>query len=223
MILAAGRGVRMGALTDQRPKPLLKVAGTTLLDRQLDLLSAAGCDTVVVNVSYRAEMIKDALRARRPSAPTVLLSEEAVALETAGGIVQALPLLGTEPFLLLNADVVADFDPAALALTATQLGCLMLVPNPDHNPGGDFGIDDQGRASLDAPLYTYSGLALLHPDLFAGLAPGSRPLRPVLEVALGAGRLAAQLHRGHWLDVGTPERLALAESVLSPGAGDGDA
>jgi MurNAc alpha-1-phosphate uridylyltransferase len=215
MILAAGRGERMGALTATRPKPLLELNGESLLDRLLGRLSAAGIRELVINLSYRGEQIRAAAGDGSRFGLRIAYSQEPeVPLETAGGIVQALPLLGSEAFLLVNADVVCDFDFARLQLGKEQ-GRLVFVPNPAHHPAGDYGIDGDGRVTLDAPRRTYSGIALLSPALFAGLAPGRRPLSEVFEAAIARQELTGTLHRGLWFDVGTPERLSAAAAALA--------
>jgi N-acetyl-alpha-D-muramate 1-phosphate uridylyltransferase len=218
MILAAGRGERMGALTATLPKPLLPIDGDSLIVRQLRRLAAAGVDEVVVNVSYRGEQIRAALGDGAAYGLLIHYSQEPTEpLETAGGIVAALPLLGDAPFLLTNADVVSDFDFARLTLGDAD-GVLALAPNPDHHASGDYGLGADGRLTARAPKFTYTGIALLSPALFAGLAPGRRPLAPLFDRAIAAGRLAGVLHEGLWIDVGTPERLAAARVRLrAPG------
>jgi N-acetyl-alpha-D-muramate 1-phosphate uridylyltransferase len=214
MILAAGRGVRMGDLTAVRPKPLLELAGESLLDRQLRYVAAAGVREVVINVSYRGDQIRAATGDGSRHGISIAYSQEPEPpLETAGGIVQALPLLGPEPFLLVNADVVCDFDLGGLA-PIEGLGRLVLVPNPAHHRRGDYGIDADGRLTDAGPRLTYSGIALLDPALFAGLAPGRRPLGGVFLQAIGERRLMGVRHDGLWFDVGTPERLEAARSAL---------
>lgn len=215
MILAAGRGERMGALTAMTPKPLLELGGESLLARQMRRLAVAGIREVVVNLSYRGDQIRDALGDGSRFGLRVRYSQEPeVPLETAGGIVRALPLLGDRPFLLVNADVVSDVAYEELAL-GDALGMLVLVPNPGHHPGGDYGIDADARLTRDAPRYTYSGISVLSPALFAGLRPGRRPLSEVFEAALARRELTGMLHEGLWFDVGTPERLARAASALA--------
>lgn len=215
MILAAGRGERMGALTAARPKPLLSVGDESLIERQLRLLRAAGVTRAVINLSYRGEQIRAALGdGDRYGVALDYSLEPEPPLETAGGIVAALPLLGAAPFMLVNADVVADFDPARLVLDGA-LGCLVLVPNPDHNAAGDYGLAADGRLVAAAPRFTYAGISLLAPELFAGLAPGRRPLSAVFDAAIARGELRGVVHEGLWLDVGTPERLAAATAVLA--------
>ena len=135
-------------------------------------------------------------------------------LETAGGIVQALPLLGTEPFVVVNSDVFTGFDYATLVGGGRE-PTLVLVPNPDHNPRGDFGIDAAGRVSAEGPLRTYAGIAVFTPRLFAGLAPGRRPLKPLLDAAIARREFRAIPFSGLWLDVGTPERLETARTLAA--------
>jgi len=214
MILAAGRGERMGPLTAALPKPLLELGGEPLIVRQLRRLVAAGVTEVVINLSYRGDQIRALLGDGREAGLTVHYSQEPeIPLETAGGIVQALPLLGAAPFLLINADVVCDVDLGRLDCAAGE-GTLVLVPNPPHHPAGDYGLGGDARLCPGEPRYTYSGIALLSPELFAGLAPGRRPLSQVFDAAIEAGRLNGVVHRGLWIDVGTPERLAEAETRL---------
>lgn len=213
MLLAAGRGERMGALTADCPKPLLEVAGDTLLAQQIKRLVAAQVDEIIINVAYRGAMIRDAVAALAPPVPIRFSEEYPAALETAGGIIQALPWLGRDPFWLVSSDVVTDFDITRLVVPADKLGCLLLVPNPAHHPAGDFGVDDQGDINMAAKARTFGGMACLRPELFANLEVGFRPLRPVLEAAIAAGKLVAEYYAGPWLDVGTPERLAQARSL----------
>jgi MurNAc alpha-1-phosphate uridylyltransferase len=219
MILAAGRGERMGVLTASTPKPLLRLQGETLLGRQLRRVAAAGVRAAIVNLSYRGDQIRAAIGDGSAYGITVSYSQEPEPpLETAGGIIEALPWLGPDPFLVINADVVSDFDLSRLAPGAAD-GTLVLVPNPPHHPGGDYGIDAEGRLTRGGPHYTFSGISLLEPALFAGLDPGRRALSDVFESAIARGRLNGIVHRGLWFDVGTPERLTLAATALAA-AGD---
>jgi MurNAc alpha-1-phosphate uridylyltransferase len=214
MILAAGRGERMGALTASTPKPLLRLHGETLIGRQLRRLAGAGVRSAIGNLSYRGEQIRAAIGDGTAYGVAVSYSQEPdPPLETAGGIIEELTRLDTDPFLVVNADVVSDFDLSRLAPGATD-GTLVLVPNPPHHPGGDYGIDEQDRLTLSGPHYTFSGISLLRPALFAGLGPGRRALSDVLETAIARGRLSGIVHRGVWFDVGTPERLTLAATAL---------
>jgi MurNAc alpha-1-phosphate uridylyltransferase len=219
MLLAAGRGERMRPLTDACPKPLLPVAGKPLIAWQLERLAAAGFTEVVINLSWLGEQIASALGDGAQHGVQIQYSREPwPALETGGGIFNALPLLGKEPFLLVNGDVYTDVDFAQLRLTPGDLAQLVLVTNPEHHPRGDFWLDDAGRIVADGSevtrRLTYSGVAVVHPELLAG-APGGRfALLPWLEKARQARRLGAEHHKGRWLDVGTPERLALLDAEL---------
>lgn len=205
----------MGALTVTRPKPLLALNGESLLGRQLHRLAAAGIRDVVINLSWHGEQIRAAIGDGAGFGLRVVYSQEPDSpLETAGGIIQALPLLGSEPFLLVNGDVVSDFDFASLASGRGE-GTLVLVPNPSHHPAGDYGLDADSVLSLAPPRHTYSGIARLDPVLFAGLAPGRRPLAEVFATAIARRALAGVVHRGLWFDVGTPERLEAAAAALA--------
>ena len=220
MLLAAGRGERMGVLTERCPKPLLEVGGMTLLERQIRKLAAAGADELVINVAYRAEMIKAFVAAMQAPVRIRFSEESPAALETAGGIVQALPWLGEHPFWLVSSDVITDFDITRLEVPTGKLGCLLLVPNPPHHPGGDFGVDAHSVIDGYALPRTFGGMACFRPELFAGLEAGFRPLRPVLDAAIRTGELVGECYDGPWLDVGTPERLQLARASCAGGTGE---
>ncbi len=221
MILAAGRGERMRPLTDTCPKPLLAAGGAPLIVHHLRRLAAAGIDEVVINHAHLGQMIEAALGDGSTFGLRIRYSPEATALETAGGIRQALPLLGEAPFLVVNGDVFCDIDFTALAKRAATLATdrahLVLVPNPAHHPAGDFHLHG-GRASLsDGERLTFSGIGLYHPDMFASLPPGlAAPLGPLLRQAIGAGQVGAERFDGLWMDIGTPERLAELDARLRP-------
>jgi N-acetyl-alpha-D-muramate 1-phosphate uridylyltransferase len=216
MLLAAGRGERMRPLTDECPKPLLTVAGKPLIGWHLQRLALAGVRDVVINLSWLGEMIAAALGDGSRYGLRIQYSREPwPALETGGGLVQALPLLGDGPFLLVNGDVFTDIDFAALQIASGDLAQLVLVPNPEHNLKGDFWLDGQGRIQQQGgERLTYSGVALLRPELFSGAEPGRFPLLPWLVQARDAGRLGGQRHAGEWLDIGTPQRLAQLDARL---------
>lgn len=215
MILAAGLGTRMRPLTDHCPKPLLPVAGKPLIVHHLERLREAGISEVVINVSYRAEQIVAALGDGRDFGVSIAWSREDTPLETGGGIHQALPLLGSAPFLLVNGDVWCDLDPAGLPALGDDLARLVLVDNPDHHPNGDFHLDAAGRVHAEGePRLTFAGLSLLDPALVADQAPGAFALAPLLRRAMDAGRVGGHHHRGAWVDVGTPERLAELDRQL---------
>jgi MurNAc alpha-1-phosphate uridylyltransferase len=208
MILAAGRGERMRPLTDKTPKALLRVGGRTLIDIHIDALSAAGIREFVVNLSWLGGQIRDHLGNGARRGVTIAYSDEGdPPLETGGGIFRALGLLGREPFWLVNGDVYCDYAFNRAHLDASMLAHLVLVPNPAHNPAGDFSLQDGLLGDGAGARLTYSGLAILHPKLLERCSPGRFPLAPLLRVAAAAGRVSAERHDGVWSDVGTPERL----------------
>ena len=217
MILAAGEGQRMRPLTDVTPKPLLKVAGKPLIEHHITRLSAAGVREVVVNVSHLGQQLVDFLGDGSQWRIAISISAEQTPLETAGGIIQALPHLGDAPFLLVNGDVFSDYPFAQLRETApAERGAhIVLVPNPEHHPLGDFALRDGcvGHRSSsqavtgDLMVATYSGIGVYDPALFAECAPGRSPLKPLLDEAIARASLSGELYQGVWEDVGTPERL----------------
>lgn len=214
MILAAGLGKRMRPLTDHCPKPLLPVAGKPLIVHHLERLSEAGIHEVVINVSYRAEQIVEALGNGDDYGLRIHWSRETEPLETGGGIQQALPSLGEAPFLLINGDVWCDALPDQNALQGKDLAHLMLVANPPHHPRGDFGLTDGRVNQTDTQRFTYAGIGIIHPALLAGQPQGAFALAPLLRAAMENQRVSGEYYRGHWVDVGTPERLAELESQL---------
>lgn len=217
-VLAAGLGTRMRHLTETTPKPLLDVGGETLIGRQLARLAGAGVTFAVVNVSRHAETIRAALGDGRRWGLTLAYSEEGYEpLETGGGILRALPQLGSEPFIVANADVLTDFDFASFARADAlggALGKIVLVPNPPHHPHGDFALDERGFVRTEGRMLTYGGCALLDPALFEGFTPGRQPLKPMLDAAIRRRALRGVRHDGLWIDVGTPERLEEARAAV---------
>ncbi len=217
MILAAGRGERMRPLTDHTPKPLLPVAGKPLLTYHLERLARAGVREVVINHAWLGAQIPAALGDGARWDLAIRYSDEGeAALETGGGIHKALPLLGDAPFLLMNGDIYCDLEWSALPrLAEGDLAHLYLVPNPDHNPTGDFALAS-GRVQSDGDnKLTYGGVALFHPALFRDCRPGHFSLVPLLKQAMQAGRVSGERFDGLWCDVGTPARLAALEARLS--------
>lgn len=209
MLLAAGRGERMRPLTDRCPKPLLDVGGKPLIVWHLEALASAGIRDVVINLSWLGSLIRDALGDGARFGVRIAYSDEGEPpLETGGGIRRALPLLGEEPFLLVNGDVFTDIDFSVLRLPEGSLAHLVLVSNPEHHPRGDFHLRDGRITAAEGERLTYSGVGVLHPALLQDAEPGRFPLLPWLLRAREAGRLTGQRHDGFWLDVGTPERLA---------------
>ncbi len=201
----------MRPLTDRMPKPLIEVGGKPLIVHHIEKLAAVGCARVVINHAHLGEMIEAALGDGARYGVAIDYSRESCALETAGGIANALPLLGDGPFIAVNADVYSEYDYAGLTAAAAALGDasahLVLVDNPDHHPGGDFGLRD-GRVVADGALLTFSGLAVYRAALFDTVARGTRaPLAPLLRSAIAAARVAGEHYAGRWCDVGTPGRL----------------
>lgn len=219
MLLAAGKGTRMLPLTAATPKPLLKAGGVTLIEQQIRKLAAQGFTEFVINHAWLGAQIEQALGDGSALGVSIQWSREGEPLETAGGIVRALPLLGPQPFVVVNADIWTDFPFATLgsALHTNDLVHLVLVPNPEQHPAGDFGLA-AGRLVLKEAVttssYTYSGMAVFDPCLFAGMADGKAPLLPLLKKAIAENRASGTLFGGQWLDVGTPERLAALDAQL---------
>jgi MurNAc alpha-1-phosphate uridylyltransferase len=209
MILAAGRGERMRPLTDHTPKPLLLVAGKPIIVHTINQLVTAGFTDIVINHAHLGEQIETALGNGHTLGASIRYSPEGEhGLETAGGIINALPLLGDEAFLVVNGDIATDFDFASLKNVRVDLAHLVLVNNPDHHPQGDFGIDDTGRVNEQASeQLTFSGIGLYSPKLFHNLPAGSRKLGPLLRLAMAKQRVSGQKFSGFWIDIGTPERL----------------
>jgi MurNAc alpha-1-phosphate uridylyltransferase len=209
MILAAGRGERARPLTDHTPKPLLIVRGKPLIAWHLEALARAEVSEVVVNLSWLGEQIRAALGTGAAWGVHITYSDEGPqALETGGGIFQALPLLGAEPFLVVSSDIFLELDFRRLALEPKALAHLVLVPNPEHHPHGDFTLDGGEVREAGQPRYTYAGIGVYHPGLFAGCGAGKFPLLPLLRRAIAARALRGELFTGRWTDAGTATRLA---------------
>lgn len=215
MILAAGRGERMRPLTDVTPKPLLQVGGKPLIEFSLENLANAGFQDVVINVAYLGRQIVDFCGNGSRWGLSIQFSDEGeTALETAGGIAKALPLLGDQPFLVINADVICDYPLARLRDIQFDLAHLVMIPNPPHHPKGDFSINPQGLLSEGGEkALTFSGIGLYHPRLFDGIAAQPLKLRPVLNRAMQEKRVSGERYDGIWLDIGTPERLQAVDAM----------
>ncbi len=207
MLLAAGRGERLRPITDTLPKPLVGIAGRSLIERHLDRLHRAGIDTVVINLGWLGWQIAERIGSGRAYGMNVVYSPEGEhILETGGGIFRALPMLGSDPFLAVNADIFTDM-PLPSALGDAFDAHLVLVPTPAYRSNGDFDLADGRVVSGGEPVYTFSGVALYRPAFFAGCKPGRFPLAPLLRDAARRGRVSGEVYDGTWEDVGTPERL----------------
>ena len=218
MILAAGRGARMRPLTDAMPKPLIEVRGKTLIARLIEALARSGVREIVINHAHLGHLIEAALGDGRSLGAAIRYSREAEALETAGGIAKALPLLGAEPFIAVNGDIFCDFDFSTLVGRALgqDLAHLVLVANPPHHPQGDFGLRGTEVDSNGEPKLTFSGIGLYRPELFKSIQPGSKgQLAPLLRAAMARKQVSGEMHRGVWHDVGTPERLSALNGLVA--------
>ena len=208
MILAAGRGERLRPMTDTTPKPMLPVRGQPLIERHVIALARAGMERIVINLAWLGSRISGYLGdGARYGVPIVYSEERPRALETAGGIFRALPLLAPGPFAVVNGDVYTDFPFESLQIAADQDAHLVLVPNPTQHPQGDFGLDEGLALAVAANKYTFSGIAVYRSTLFAGCSDGVFPLKPLLLRSMAASRCSAELYTGLWEDIGTPERL----------------
>jgi MurNAc alpha-1-phosphate uridylyltransferase len=219
MILAAGRGERMRPLTDTTPKPLLTAGGKPLIVWHLERLAACGFREVIVNHAHLGERIEAALGDGGAFGLSIRYSPEPPgALETAGGIARALPLLGGEPFLVVNGDVWCDWDFNRARALSSRLAHLILVNNPPQHAGGDFCLDGEVvryAADRAGPTYTYAGAGVFHPGFFASVPAGAvMKLRPLLDAAIARRELTGEHHAGRWFDAGTPERLAELDAEL---------
>lgn len=218
MILAAGRGERMRPLTDSTPKPLLPLADRPIIVHLVERLAAAGFTDLVVNHAYLGERIVEVLGDGGRYGVNIVYSPEGeTGLETGGGIFKALPLIDTDPFVVVNGDIWTDYPFERLPRRIAGLAHLVLVDNPPHHPAGDFSLDN-GRVRDDgAPRLTFSGIGVYTRALFAHCRPGKFPLAPLLRAAMHAGQVSGEHYHGRWHDLGTPERLRVLESALAEG------
>jgi len=228
MILAAGLGMRMRPLTDHTPKPLLEAGGKPLIVWHIENLVRDGFTDIVINTAWLGEKLEAALGDGRAFGARITWSHEGEPLETAGGIIKALPLLGTEPFLVVNGDVWLRHDFKAMRTSYAhmqKLAHLVLVNNPGHNLKGDFSLQGRVFAGIECtvrnegePRFTFSGLSVLHPQLFFGLQNGKHALAPLLRAAIAAEQVTGEYFAGPWVDVGTPQRLAELDAQIRTGA-----
>jgi MurNAc alpha-1-phosphate uridylyltransferase len=216
MILAAGKGERMRPLTLTTPKPLVRAGGAPLIEYHLHALAAAGFTEIEINHAWLGQQIEDYLGDGSRYGVSIQYSPEGEPLETGGGIFRALPLLGDEAFVVVNGDIWTDYDFSVLHQPIIGLAHLVLTDNPAHHPAGDFTLIDgqvqDGRP--DTSTLTYSGIAVLHPHLFDGCSGGAFKLAPLLRKAMADGQVTGERLSGHWVDVGTHERLAEVETLI---------
>ncbi len=218
MILAAGRGERLRPHTDTTPKPLLKAGNFRLIEYIIRALVKAGIKEIIINTAHLADQFPAILGSGDQYDVKITYSrEQEGGLETAGGIINALPLLGSEPFLIVNGDIWTNYNYQALVqkgLTDNRLCHLVMLPNPPHNLNGDFALREDELTQEDQEKYTYSGIGIYHPALFSGLAVQRLPLKPILLKAIDKHQISGELYQGAWSDIGTVERLeALATSL----------
>lgn len=216
MILAAGKGERLRPLTLHTPKPLVRAAGVPLIEYHVRALAAAGFRELVINHAWLGQQIEDYLGDGSRFGVQIAYSAEGEPLETGGGIFRALPLLGDQPFLVINGDIFTDYPFAELRRPLSGLAHLVLVDNPAHHPAGDFCLSagQVADAQPERVSLTYSGMAVLAPELFAGYQAGAFKLAPLLRQAMVQGQVSGERFAGHWVDVGTHERLAEVEQLL---------
>ncbi|HAT26925.1 MAG TPA: mannose-1-phosphate guanylyltransferase [Gammaproteobacteria bacterium] len=226
MILAAGLGKRMRPLTANLPKPLLKVRGKPLIEHQIEKLVAAGVSGIVINHFYLGDMIEAAVGDGKRFGVEISYSRETTRLDTAGGIIKSLSQLQDDSFIVVNADIWTDFEFSRLQAVdgKDRLAHLVLVDDADHNPYGDFYIDDVGRVHEDHSTrdqkLTFSGISVLHKKLFTGLSIEPLSVVPLLQAAMAENRVSGVIHPGLWLDIGTPERLLKVNALASAAAGE---
>ncbi len=215
MILAAGRGERLRPLTDTTPKPLVKVAGKSLIEYHLNNLAKAGIKEIVINTAWLANKIHTELGDGSNYGVTIQYSDEDEALETAGGIIKALPLLGDKPFLVVNGDIWCDYDFSKLPELPSNIQAhLILVNNPEHNPKGDFALRNGLIENSAETMHTFSGIGIYTPDFFSGQQTGATPLAPIIRHKCEDGLVSGEHYDGQWTDVGTIERLQELEAQL---------
>ncbi len=209
MILAAGRGERMRPLTDTTPKPLLVAGGKAIIQHTIEQLVSSGFTEIVINTAHLGEQIQKALGNGQQFGASIVYSDEGkTGLETAGGIIKALPILGKEPFLVVNGDIANEFDFSKLHNKSCDLAHLVLIANPEHHPEGDFHLSNNGLVLTEGlPTLTYSGIGIYNPELFNKTAPGKIKLAPLLRKAMPLNRVSGEKYSGFWMDIGTPQRL----------------
>ncbi len=216
MLLAAGRGERMRPLTDTIPKPLIEITDNiTLIELHINRLKSLGFTDIVINVAWLGEKIMNFLGDGSRYGVTIQYSDETDnALETAGGIINALEVLGPDAFIVINSDIYTDYDFSHLQLKDDKLAQLVLVPNPEFNPEGDFFMKEKKLNATEGEKFTFSGIALYHPDFFKGLPQSKLALGPLLRKGITNSQINAEVYYGQWFDIGTPERLSEIQNYL---------
>lgn len=216
MILASGRGERMRPLTDRIPKPLLEAGGKPLIQYHIEALCAAGIRQMIINHAWLGEMMEARLGDGTAYGAEITYSAEGeTPLETGGGIKKALPLLGKDPFIVVNGDIWTDFDFKLLPGRPDGYAHIVLVENPSHHPNGDFTLQGDRVRAKNGECYTYSGIGVFTPELFEDSPSGAFPLAPLLLRAMDLHRVSGEIYRGLWFDVGTPERLSFINNKLT--------
>jgi MurNAc alpha-1-phosphate uridylyltransferase len=209
MILAAGRGERMRPLTDTTPKPLLIAGGKPIIQHTIEQLVRSGYTELVINTAHLGQQIRQSLGNGQQFGASIVYSDEGkTGLETAGGIIKALPILGKEPFLVVNGDIANDYNYSQLRNKPCDLAHLVLIPNPEHHPKGDFYLSSNGLVlTKGSPTLTFSGIGVYNPELFSETTPGKVKLAPLLKQAMSLNRVSGEKYNGFWMDIGTPQRL----------------
>ncbi|SRR5579883_123208 len=214
MILAAGRGARMGALTENTPKPLLRVRDRYLIEYSIGALQKIGITEIVINVSYLAEQIKSALGDGKRYGVDIYYSEEKEPLETGGGVFQALPLLGDDPFIILSSDVITDFPLNTLPKEPKSLAHLVVVDNPHYHPTGDFCLENEKIFCCTGKTFTFSNIGVYRKELFANCQPGHFRLGNLLKQYAADDKITGEHYRGVWHNLGTPDDLIALRDIL---------
>ncbi len=218
MILAAGRGERLRPLTDQCPKPLLPIGGKPIIEHTIQSLVSNGITDIIINVSYKGDLIQQALGDGKQLGANLSYSDEGLeALETAGGILRALPFFEEQPFLVVNGDVYTDYPYAQLLNRSVNTAYLVLVPNPQHHPLGDFGLNTNLVTNQADQLLTFSGIGVYSANLFEGLQDGRHPLGPLLREAIKSGNVSGEGYDGIWMDIGNVKRYQAVNYWLISG------
>jgi len=215
LLLSAGKGTRLNGYQHGKPKALVELMGKTLLDRQIESLFSASITQIIINVSHKSELIKEHIKKTYPQHDKIIVNDEGPEpLETAGAVIDVLDVLGEENFILTSVDLITSF-PYSLAIGGDFKNTIILVPNPAHNMGGDYSIMEDGKVSKRDPSLTYSGISVLSPKLFSEFEPSVLKLTEVFNQAIQRQLLKGFLYNGAWFDVGTVERIKLAEDYLS--------